>query len=76
MSLYLAQECIGVMKMSKYEYHHVQQKVGLTGVLDKHTLSKLNRLGNEGWELASTFSLLIMDGKYHIFYVFKREVKS
>ena len=62
--------------MAKYEYHHMQQKVGLTGVLDKSTLTKLNRLGKEGWELSSVFSLLELDGKYHVFYVLKREIKD
>ena len=39
--------------MAKYEYHHIQQRVGLTGVLNKDTLVKLNRLGKEGWEVVN-----------------------
>jgi hypothetical protein len=58
----------------KYEYHHVQQRVGLTGVLDKATLVKLNKLGKEGWELTSVFNLMGLDGKHRIFYVLKREI--
>ena len=62
--------------MAKYEYHHIQQKVGLNGVLDKRTLSRLNILGKEGWELSNVFSLLELDRKYHVFYVLKREIKE
>jgi hypothetical protein len=60
--------------VAKYEYHHVQQRVGLTGVLDKATLVKLNKLGKEGWELTSVFNLMGLDGKHRIFYVLKREI--
>ena len=62
--------------MAKYEYLHIQQKVGLTGVLDKATLVKLNKLGKEGWELADVFNLIGLDGKHHVFYVLKREVNK
>ena len=60
--------------MAKYEYHHVQQRVGLTGVLDKATLVKLTNLGKEGWELTKVFNLMGLDGKHHVFYVLKREI--
>ncbi|MFC1865589.1 DUF4177 domain-containing protein [Chloroflexota bacterium] len=61
--------------MAKYEYHHIQQKVGLTSVLDKTTLVKLNKLGKQGWELANVFNLMGLDGQHHIFYVLKREIE-
>jgi len=60
--------------MAKYEYHHVKQRVSLTGVLDKATLVKLNKLGKEGWELTNVFNLLGLDGRHHVFYVLKREL--
>jgi hypothetical protein len=63
-----------VTQVAKYEYHHVQQRVGLTGVLDKATLVKLNKLGKEGWELTNVFNLLALDRKHHVFYVLKREI--
>jgi hypothetical protein len=60
--------------LAKYTYHHIQQRVGLTGVLDKATLVKLNRLGKEGWELSNVFNLIGLDGRHHFFYVLKGEI--
>ena len=60
--------------MAKYEYHHVKQRVGLTGVLDKATLVKLNKLGKESWELTNVFNPMGLGGRHHVDYVLKRVI--
>jgi len=65
--------------MKKYEYNHVRMSYDLrslfsSAAFDRQLSELLERMGNEGWELKSSFCEGLLPG--HIHFVFGREVDA